>query len=206
MDQGGSHESRLDHGGFDFPGLDRLPGKDGDPAYQGCKGSGLMDIPNPMEFEGYEYIHAEALNTIRTRLLEECDEFEPLQTVSMDVFWKQDGGKSRGQLRYGDVILTNPMVSFLTQGTEAIIWLARDWCSIYELTDMQLEQLMYRQLCHLHYTEGKVKKINPDFAGFNRELSRYGEETFGLEPLGSAVKQLKLWRGLHSVKKQSGAA
>ena len=132
-------------------------------------------VPNADQFEEGDYLDAPELRDLANKLMAQDADLQWLATVEITYLWKKKGGKNRGRIRLAQVQKTPKLMRhFVT--TEFVIWAAAEELTGLAISSVQLERIVFHELCHFHRDEesGKAQIFGHDLEYFYRELDRYG--------------------------------
>ncbi len=94
-----------------------------------------------------EYIVSPSMADLGRYLIETKRCLKHLKSTSFAYLWKAKGGQSGGKMTLGKCTKTPPLVKTYEHSTFTI-WLAHDHCKEFNLSDDQMEALLYHELCH----------------------------------------------------------
>lgn len=154
-------------------------------------------VPSVDEFKGRDFIRAVGLDLFVEHLLRKCPaRFWHLRDERIDILWKRAGGRSRGELRCGDVQKAPAILAAYQDAPTAwIIWIAADHARDGRWTRRDVDAVLCHQLCHLRADSatGEIKLGGHDFEGFVIEL--LARKTPGIDVQGFAtLRALPLFR------------
>lgn len=146
----------------------------------GAKPRELFDVPGASHFVDeddatliYDFRHSTEIRDIARKLIKERESLKHLKHVDIAYFWKREGGKSAGKATLGRCQKPSGLLKHYSE-VSYIIWLAADWCRGFQLTNFQIEALIYHELLHTKLDDGKLTMRPHDFEGFASELHFYG--------------------------------
>lgn len=131
-----------------------------------------------------DYIVSPSMAELGRYLIETKRCLKHLKSTSFAYLWKAKGGQSGGKVTLGKCTKTPPLVKTYEHSTFTI-WLAHDHCKEFNLTDDQMEALLYHELCHAVIEEveneetGDVK-FKPVILGHDLEMFLSEVEEYGL--------------------------
>jgi hypothetical protein len=136
------------------------------------------------------------------------DELDHLHEFGVQIVWKRKGGGSHGRMRRGRCQSAAGLLKHFSDA-DFIVWIAADTSREVELTNWQLEALVFHELLFASFKEDKdgVKSpaIKPvDFEVHTAELDRYGLWSAELRAARVAFDQLPL--PMTTSPRQRGAA
>lgn len=158
--------------------------------------------PTEADFEGLEtdFLESAELDALKNRLIRQWPEFSTLKQCSIDILWKAKGGQSGGKLTFGKCSKMSGLAAYYSRETFAI-WLAADHVRDHNLTQHQLEALIYHELSHCGWEvdektgEMKWMILAHDAAVFFNEITRYGTWQSDLRILRQSYEQMALAAG-----------
>jgi hypothetical protein len=159
----------------------------------------LARPPSEAQFDSVEdgYLPAPTLERVLVAVKSEYPEFGFLNDVRIGILWKARGGTNKGAPRFGQLQKATGLLAHYCPD-RFVIWIAADHVRDYHCSHFQLEALVYRELRHLSLEhndktgEDKLVITGYDFAGFVRELERYGAWHADLHRMQQTVQQLGL--------------
>lgn len=150
------------------------------------------------ERDQVDYIVSPSMAELGRYLIENKRALRHLKGTSISYLWKAKGGQSGGKLILGKCAKTPPLVKTYQYSTFTI-WLAHDHCKEFNLSDAQLEALLYHELCHAVIEEVENEKTGD--VSFKPTILAHDLEMFLSE-----VEEYGLWRAdlvqAHSVFQQ----
>lgn len=137
-----------------------------------------VEIPNPGEFfdekTGKELdflLSAEIANIAQNLIESYTEDFDRLNMVEIDYFWKRKGGETSGRRVLGKCVkVTGPLKYYSKK--DFIIWIAADHCFRFNL--YQLTAVTFHELLHAHYTNDAELRGH-DLEVFGREIEVFGD-------------------------------
>lgn len=137
-----------------------------------------IEIPNPGEFfddkkgKELDYLLSAEIANIATNLIQTYSEdFDRLNMVDIDYFWKRKGGETHGRRVLGKCVKVSGPLKFYSK-KDFIIWLAADHCFRFDL--YQLTAVTFHELLHAHYTNDAELRGH-DLEVFGREIEVFGD-------------------------------
>lgn len=144
-----------------------------------------IERPFDSDFERdqVEYIVSPSMENLGRWLIKNKRGLRHLDGPTIEYLWKAKGGKSGGKSVLGKCAKTPPLVQAHKYSTFTI-WLAHDHCKEFLLTDLQLEALLYHELCHAVIEEVENEQTGDvsfkptilahDLEMFHSEVEEYG--------------------------------
>lgn len=157
--------------------------------------------PTEDEFEGADFLQTHDLDAMKNQLIAKWSEFSALKRCGIDILWKAKGGQSGGKLTFGKCTKLSGLAGFYSGGQDFVIWIAADHVRDHNLTQHQLEALIYHELSHIGWEvdekTGEIKwaVVAHDATLFFNELTRYGTWQQDLRILRQSYEQLALASG-----------
>lgn len=151
-------------------------------------------VPPDKHFEDADsdFLDAGDLREIAVALIGACEEFEHLSELVVTCAWKRAGGGSGGRSTLGKCVKAAGLVKYFGQ-VDFVVWVAADHARDYELTNWQVEALVYHELLHAGVTDkGKPSTRGHDYEAFVPEVRRYGAWKADLIHAAAAFRQLSL--------------
>ncbi len=122
-----------------------------------------------------EFTHATDLEAIGLALVRKNFQFP--ETVAITYLWKSHGGASGGRATYGKTVKASGLTGFFAQ-TDFVIWIAADYVDEVPLSRLQVEALLYHELCHISAEEDggavTLALLSHDVEAFRAEIAEYG--------------------------------
>lgn len=158
--------------------------------------------PEPKEFVGpdgepCDYLYRDDLSALKDDLVARYNEFFHLNGLEVLVLWKATGGKSGGSKVLGKCQKLSGVSRYLSGRTtgetvDFIVWLAAD--HLMSWNEYGIEAVLYHELAHIgiDFETGKPVIRAHEFAGFLKELERYGQYGSDLKQLDKVIRQLPL--------------
>ena len=160
----------------------------------GSKPRERFDVPGPNAFVDeddatliYDFRHAPDIRDIARLLIKQRESLKHLKRVDIAYFWKREGGRSGGKATLGRCQKPAGLLKHYAE-VSYIIWLAADWCRGFQLTNYQVEALIYHELLHTEKKEDKLSLRPHDFEGFASELYHYGPWNADFESVHRALQ------------------
>jgi hypothetical protein len=151
------------------------------------------NIPSDETFEeeAREYIVAEDLEELAGVLIP--SKFPNLFAgrARIKFCWKRTGGNDAGRNVLGRCQKIGGVTKIYSKD-HFLIWLAADNCRAMKATRLQIEALLFHELCHAGVDEGQAFTVGHDYEGFCRELKEYGAWKIDLADMTRAAQQLVL--------------
>lgn len=136
-----------------------------------------------------EFTAAPDLENIGLRLVRKHFTFP--ETVAIHYLWKAKGG-SGGTETLGKCTKASGLTGFYSNA-DFIIWVAADHVDLTPLSRLQVEALLYHELCHISAEEdgGEValELLKHDVEAFRAEITEYGFWKEDLAAFGRTVQR-----------------
>jgi Putative phage metallopeptidase len=139
----------------------------------------VLRAPTEEEFDGQDFLASAALTDLAGELIVSCPELRHLGDAAMGFLWKRKGGASKGKSTLGKCQKPSGLLAHFAR-YDFIVWLAADHATEYQFSGVQLEALLYHELCHADLDEDEETgdrqwTIKPhDVEAFGSEVRRYG--------------------------------
>lgn len=149
--------------------------------------------------EGEDYIDGNDIKQIAERLVKEHpDLFGWMKSYKFDYRWRKQGGKTKDKLVYGTARKATTHDRYLLgRKLHFFITLSADNVRESKLTRLQVEALIFHELCHCSTTDkGTATLVAHEFEGFKAELAHYGAWSADLQRAEDGFVdsgQLRLW-------------
>lgn len=138
------------------------------------------------------------LARLGAEIIERYEEFADLRdgAVVIRYLWKRKGGASGGNSKLGKLTKASGMGQYFGV-CDYVVWLARDHAMHLELTDTQIEALLYHELLHINREEDEFGIATWGTQGhdtevFYREIERYGWWRSSLAMLAQVARTVPL--------------
>lgn len=141
------------------------------------------------------FLDAPTLKAIAERLIAQNDStFEHVGRLTIRYLWKKKGGTTDGKPVWGFAARPGPLLQHFVK-TDFLVVLPADHLRAGKATWLQVEALIYHQLCHVRVNdEGRPAIAAHDFEGFTAEVGRYGLWQGSLRAMARAVQnQLEMF-------------
>ncbi|MCD9188270.1 MAG: hypothetical protein LUM44_17775 [Pyrinomonadaceae bacterium] len=144
-----------------------------------------MQIPADRHFdeERNDFLEAPELEKIGKYLIEKYEQdFYPISTANIRYLWKRKGGTGGGRATLGKCVKPSSLIRKLsekdsdgfTEKVDFVVWVAADHCRKGQITVGQIHALIFHELLHADYQNGKYCLRGHDFEGFSREVQEFG--------------------------------
>jgi len=147
-------------------------------------------VPDPEDFDREEsdYLAAEDLEIIASRLIAERDQVRFAGKFRILYRWRREAPVTRGNVTMGACNRTTGLLAHFAEA-DYVIWLAADAARDYKLTPSQVEALLFHELLHvIPNVEGKPSLRGHDAECFAAEIEAYGLWFSHLKRIGEAVQ------------------
>ena len=126
-----------------------------------------------------DYLPSKELTTIGDALVARWPELQFLEEVYVTYLWKRKGGKSKGKAVLGTCVKPAGLVKHFGQ-CQFVVWIAADHVRDMGLTNLQLEALVFHELCHTGW-EIDENENSPTFGETKYILKPHDDEVFWAE-------------------------
>lgn len=162
------------------------------PASEDFEGEGEDDDGNAvME----EFIPAPGLEQLAGTLIER--ENLPAQYFPITILWKRKGGTSKGRPVRGKCTKASGLTRYFAGNSQFVIWVAADHAERDEITNYELEAIVFHELLHIDVSTDDDGNTTPrlkdhDFEGFHRDIEVYGQWDSSKRRLANTFRQAPL--------------
>lgn len=139
-----------------------------------------IHIPGKFEMEDSDtgFVESDDLAELGSELIQKHDDLGWLHAYQVRYLWKGSGGKKGGMPVLGKCVLLSGLTEHFG-GCDYVIWLGADHVRQLEMTDGQIEALLFHELSHCACSvdddgEVKLRTKNHDMEIFFAEVERYG--------------------------------
>lgn len=155
-----------------------------------------FEVPGDSQFyiekDEVEFIKDDRLTELGNALIAERGCFHDLQSRKIVFLWKRQGGKTKGKVTLGKCQKPSGILAYFA-ASDFIIWVAADHARENQLTNWQMEALVFHELkhCDVDYDDkGELKlAINPhDLEAFVDEVRIYGAWKSDIERMAGAFQ------------------
>lgn len=147
-----------------------------------------------------EFIPAPELEAIGRQLIERFEnDFAHIYEANILYLWKQKGGASGGKATLGKCVRPTGLAKHfamknddgLPVKVDFVVWAAADYARKYELTTRQIQALIFHELMHTHWDDGKLVIRTHEFEGFAREIEEFGMWNNSIKKIAEACETVK---------------
>lgn len=158
----------------------------------GGEPSDKFGVPSEADFDrvGQDFIPAQGCEKIAQKLIETLKRFEPLRECAITYLWKRKGATSP-RMVLGKCQRLAGLLKYYA-GAEFVIWFSANNCTYANLTNWQMEALIFHELCHATMEGSQAVLVPHDLEVFADEISRYGPWKDDIALVAKAVLQLGL--------------
>ncbi len=150
-----------------------------------------LKAPRPGEFfdekkgKEFDFLISSVISQIGNSLINNYEEdFDRLNMVEIDYFWKRKGGESNGRRILGKCVKVTGALKYYSQ-KDFLIWLAADHC--FRLDLYQLTAVTFHELLHAHYMNDAELRGH-DLEVFGREIEVFGDWKSDIAMIRKAYK------------------
>jgi hypothetical protein len=135
-------------------------------------------IPFGTGFYSQEFLPAPSIAKIGAKLIDKWPELDALEDLTIKYEWKK-GGTQGEKATLGKCTKVSGLAQYYSDA-DFVIWIAADNCRDMEITDAQVEALVYHELKHISVEEDEqtgepILAVRPhDVEMFYDEIIRYG--------------------------------
>jgi hypothetical protein len=159
-------------------------------------------VPWDTAFADDDFLAVPELTTIGAALVKRYPEFGFLKDARIEYRWKRKGGRSQGRDTYGKCVKTSGALRHFAR-CDYLIWVAADHVRESAWSNLQLEALLYHELCHCGceidddekspaYGDMRLTIRGHDDEVFLDELRRYGAWNSRRVRAGEVYAQVRL--------------
>lgn len=159
---------------------------------------GEFAIPAKNDFVGKDYLEAPELAEVGRKLIRHYyNDFAHLVGANIVYLWKEKGGESGGMATLGKCIRPTGLAAyFATDEDEAqrvnyVIWAAADHLRENRASARTVHALIFHELKHTAFVDGKYIVVNHEFEGFAREIEEFGMWTNSIRRIAEACETVK---------------
>lgn len=147
-----------------------------------------------------EFIPAPELELIGKALIDKYEnDFGRIYDANILYLWKQKGGASGGQSTLGKCIRPTGLAKHFATKTDDgfsekvdfVVWVAADHARTHQITLRQMNALIFHELMHTDWDEGKFVIKTHEFEGFAREIEEFGMWKNSIKKIAEACETVK---------------
>lgn len=157
----------------------------------------MFPIPDKSDFEGKQFLQSEDLKTVAETLIEKYrNDFHHLDTANIVYLWKESGGITAGQATLGKCIKPSGLAAFFAAplagaNVDYFVWVAADHLRENRANYRTICALLFHELKHTAYDEGKFVVVGHEFEGFAREIEEFGMWQHSIRKIAEACETVK---------------
>lgn len=145
-------------------------------------------VPDEKTFDSEgEFIIAQGVEKIAEQLIQERKCFDTLREATIRYLWKKKGPESP-KLVLGKCQRPAGLLGYYSHA-DFIVWFSANNCRKVQITNWQMEALVFHELKHAMIEDGVAVSVPHDFEGFAEEIERYGFWKRDIKAIAKAVEQ-----------------
>lgn len=129
--------------------------------------------------DGDDFLESIELERVGAALVARYPEFAFLEHATILYRWKRKGGQTKKKNLLGNLQKPTGLLKHFAE-SDYILWLAADHCRELMLTNLQLEALLYHELCHCWWEEDEDEK-SPTYGEMKLSIRNHDDELFRQE-------------------------
>lgn len=185
----------------------RMMDGDGEVLFDSSTGDELQaamsqEFPIPLkgDFEGKKFLNAPELKKVGKFLIEKyVADFNHLDDANIVYLWKETGGETGGMATLGKCIRPTGLAEFfanenpndLSDKVDYVVWAAADHLRENRANTRTVHALVFHELLHTVWDDGKLGIRSHLFEGFPREIEEFGMWTTGIKKIAEACETVK---------------
>lgn len=157
----------------------------------------MFPIPDKKEFEGKQFLASEDLKVVADSLIEKYEnDFSHLNDANIVYLWKEAGGESNGYATLGKCIRPSGLAAFFAapdaqSNVDYVIWCAADHLRENKANYRTVCALLFHELKHTYWQDGKLIVVGHEFEGFAREIEEFGMWQHSIKRIAEACETVK---------------
>lgn len=159
--------------------------------------SDMFPIPDKREFEGKQFLVSEDLKVVAGTLIDKYEsEFIHLIDANIVYLWKEAGGETNGYATLGKCIRPSGLAAFFAapdadSKVDYVIWCAADHLRDNRANYRTICALLFHELKHTQWQDGKLIVVGHEFEGFAREIEEFGMWQHSIRRIAEACETVK---------------
>jgi putative metallopeptidase len=159
-----------------------------------------FQIPDKKDFLDDEFLEAPELKKMGLMLIEKYEnDFAHLVEANVIYLWKEKGGDSGGRATLGKCIRPTGLAKhFAIRSDESegekvdyIVWAAADHLRDNRANYRTVCALIFHELKHTAWDDGKLIVVGHEFEGFAREIEEFGMWQSSIKKIAEACETVK---------------
>lgn len=157
----------------------------------------MFPIPEKRDFEGKQFLESEDLKTVAQTLIEKyVNDFNHLDDANIVYLWKETGGETAGMATLGKCIRPSGLAAFFAApdaeaNVDYVIWAAADHLRENKANYRTICALLFHELKHTYWQDGKLIVVGHEFEGFAREIEEFGMWQHSIKRIAEACETVK---------------
>ncbi len=157
----------------------------------------MFPIPDKRDFDGKQFLVSEDLKVVAGTLIEKYEaEFVHLIDANIVYLWKEAGGESNGYATLGKCIRPSGLTAFFAapdvdSKVDYVIWCAADHLRDNKANYRTICALLFHELKHTQWQDGKLIVVGHEFEGFAREIEEFGMWQHSIKRIAEACETVK---------------
>jgi hypothetical protein len=155
-------------------------------------------VPDKKQFAGKDYLEAPELKEVGDALIEHYEnDFPHLLDANIVYLWKEKGGESGGLATLGKCIRPTGLAGYFAADEDEaaqvnyVIWAAADHLRENRASVRTVHALIFHELKHTAWQDGKLIVVGHEFEGFAREIEEFGMWTNSIKRIAEACETVK---------------
>lgn len=170
----------------------------------------MFPIPSKTDFDGKQFMASEDLKTVAATLIEKYEnDFPHLNDANIVYLWKEKGGETGGYATLGKCIRPTGLAEYFAcevsddgitaDKVDYVIWAAADHLRENRANYRTICALLFHELKHTAWEDGKLIVVGHEFEGFAREIEEFGMWQHSIKRIAEACETVKdVQQGLFS--------
>jgi len=157
----------------------------------------MFNIPDKADFDGKQFLDAPDLKTVGEVLIEKYEaDFAHLNDANIIYLWKESGGETGGRATLGKCIRPTGLAAYFAApdagaNVDYIIWAAADHLRDNRANYRTVNALIFHELKHTYWEDGKLIVVGHEFEGFAREIEEFGMWQGAIKRIAEACETVK---------------
>lgn len=162
----------------------------------------MFPIPDKRDFEGKQFLDSPDLKTVGESLIEKYEEeFQHLVDANIVYLWKEKGGETGGYSTLGKCIRPTGLAEYFAceavedgipaDKVDYVVWAAADHLRDNRANYRTICALIFHELKHTGWEEGKLIVRGHEFEGFAREIEEFGMWQHSIKRIAEACETVK---------------
>lgn len=159
-------------------------------------------IPDKRDFNGKQFLASEDLKVVAGTLIEKYEQdFPHLNDANIVYLWKEKGGENGGYPTLGKCIRPTGLAEYFAceaasdeiaaDQVDYVIWCAADHLRDNRASYRTICALLFHELKHTNWEDGKLIVRGHEFEGFAREIEEFGMWQHSIKRIAEACETVK---------------